>query len=273
MNSQYIAKVAEEIIKVRGISQPEDIDLKAIAKTLFAYIEELPLVGCEARIIGNNRTATISINSRSIYERKRFSLGHELGHWQLHKGINFSCRDEDIGCSFSNSKSKEREADQFSANLLMPGFIFNPLAKSFKHIDFDSIEKLAKRFKTSFLATAIRFIDSNDVPAMIVCHDRRKRVWFKASNDIPSRWFPQDTLDEYSFAYDILFKGESKDEKQQLVSASSWFDCKGGDEYEILEQSKPYGEDMVLTILEFHDVDMLSEYYEKQKDIYNMRWK
>jgi hypothetical protein len=273
MNNQNIAKIAEEIIQVRGISHPEDIDLKAIAKTLFADIEELPLVGCEARIIGNNKTATISINSNSIYERKRFSLGHELGHWQLHKGINFSCRDEDIGNSFNNSKSKEREADEFSANLLMPGFIFNPFAKTFRHIDFESIEKLAKKFKTSFLATAIRFIDSNTVPAMIICHDRRKRVWFKASSDIPSRWFPQDTLDEYSFAYDILFKGEIKIEKQQTVSASSWFDCKGGTEYEILEQSKPYGKDRVLTILEFRDVDMLSEYPEREKDLYRMRWK
>ena len=260
VNSPTAARSAEEIVRVRGISRPEDIDLKAIAKTLYVDVEELPLVGCEARIIGNEKNATISVNSISSYARKRFSLGHELGHWQLHRGINFSCRDEDIGRSFNSDKHKEREADVFSANLLMPGFLFQPLANSLGHVDFKSIDALSKKFRTSFLATAIRIIDSNVIPTIIICHDRKKRLWFKRSGDIPVWWFPQNTLDEYSFAYDILYRGVGRDERQQTVSASSWFDCEGADEYEVLEQSKPYGGDKVLTVLEFHDVDMLSGY-------------
>lgn len=272
MANSKAGRDAEDIVRIRGISRPEDIDLRAIAKTLYADVEELPLVGCEARIIGNEKKATISINSSSSYERKRFSLGHELGHWQLHRGINFSCRDEDIGRAFNSDKHKEREADEFSANLLMPGFLFQPLATSLNHIDFKSIGELSQKFRTSFLATAIRIIDSNVIPAIIICHDRQKRLWFKRSGDIPGWWFPQDTLDEYSFAYDILYKGEGKDERQQIVSASSWFGCERADEYEVLEQSKRYGDSKVLTILEFHDVDILSGYRRKHRDVNKFRW-
>jgi len=267
-----IAKIAEEIIRVRGIIRPEDIDLKAIAKTLHAEVEELPLSGCEARIIGNENKATISININSRHERKRFSLGHELGHWQLHKGVLFSCSDEEIGKFSGNKDHREREADVFSANLLMPDFLFEPLAMSLNHVDFKSILELAQKFRASFLATAIRVIDSNVIPAMIVCHDRNKRIWFNRSRDIPNRWFPQETLDEYSFAYDILYKGEDKDERQQAVSASSWFDCEGAENYEVLEQSKPHGDGVVITLLEFNDEEMLSDFYEKPLDVYKLRW-
>lgn len=272
MTNFKAARDAEEVVRIRGISRPEDIDLEAIAKTLHADVEELPLVGCEARIIGNEKKATISINSISSYKRKRFSLGHELGHWQLHRGINFSCRDEDIGRSFNSDKHKEREADEFSANLLMPGFLFQPLAMSLDHVDFKSIDELSEKFRTSFLATAIRIIDSNVIPAIIICHDRQKRLWFKRSEGIPDWWFPQDTLDEYSFAYDILYRGEGKGERQQTVGASSWFDCEGADRYEVLEQSKQYGDGKVLTVLELHDVDMLSDYQEKHRNVTGYRW-
>ena len=40
-----------------------------------------PLTGCEANIIGRGDKAIITINSKSIPGRQRFSAGHELGHW------------------------------------------------------------------------------------------------------------------------------------------------------------------------------------------------
>lgn len=272
INKAMIARATEEIIRVRGITKPGEIDLEAIAKTLKADVVELPLAGCEARIIGNDKEATISINSRSSYARKRFSLGHELGHWQLHRGMNFSCRDEDIGRSFNKSKPREREADEFSANLLMPDFLFKPLAKSYAHADFKAIGELSSKFKTSFLATAFRFIDSNVVPAVIICHDQKKRQWFRPSGDIPERWFPQEALDEYSSAFNILYGRYSKDSRQQKVSAASWFDKAEANDYMLLEQSMPYGEDKVLTILEFFEEDMLEEYRPRARGSDDLRW-
>jgi Zn-dependent peptidase ImmA (M78 family) len=270
-SNSKLEKDAEQIIQTRGIKAPEDIDLEAIALTLGAKVNERSLTGCEARIIGNNDTAIITINSKSNLERKKFSLGHEIGHWQLHRGINFACLHEDIGNPSGKTKQKEREADRFSANLLMPWFLFRPISQTFAHADFKAISELARRFQTSFIATAIRFVESNVIPAMIVCHDKEKRQWFKRSKDIPERWFPQDTVDHDSFAFDILYGGTGRNTRQQKVSARSWFDRTEAADYEIFEQSTPYINGQVITLLEFIEEGMLEDLHQ-QKSQNNYRW-
>jgi len=254
-----LEKNAELIIQTRGIKAPEDIDLEAIALTLGAKVNERPLTSSEARIIGNNNKAIITISSKSSLERKRFSLGHEIGHWQLHRGMDFACLHEDIGNPSGKVKHKERDADRFAANLLMPWFLFKPIAQSFAHADFKATSQLSRRFKTSFVATAIRFVESNVIPAMIVCHDKEKRQWFRSSKDIPERWFPQDALDHDSFAFDILYGGAERNTRQQKVSAASWFDRSEAADYEIFEQSAPYIDGQVITLLEFYEEGMLEE--------------
>lgn len=273
MTSNFkIERSAEQIVQTRGIKVPEDIDLEAIALTLGAKIKERPLNGGEARIIGNNNEAIITINSKSNYKRKRFSLGHEIGHWQLHRGKNFSCIHKDIGNPSGKVKRVEREADEFAANLLMPWFLFKPVAQSFSHANFEAISDLSCRFQTSFIATAIRFVESNVIPTMIVCHDQKKRQWFKGSKDIPDRWFPQDTVDHESFAFDILYGKLDKNMRQQKVSASSWFNCREAADYEILEQSTSYIDGKVITLLEFFEEDMLEEYEASSAGIDDFHW-
>ena len=90
----------------------------------------------------------------------------------------------------NSSKEKEREADQFSADLLMPWFLFKPIARDFENADFNTVLELRKRFKTSESATAIRLVESDIFPTVLICHDQNKRQWFKRSNDIPRHWFP-----------------------------------------------------------------------------------
>lgn len=261
-NSSKLEKNAEQIIRTRGIKTPEDINLEAIARTLGAKVNERPLIGSEARIIGNNDKAIITINSNSTLKRKRFSLGHEIGHWQLHRGMDFACLHEDIGNPSDKTKQKEREADRFAANLLMPWFLFRPIARSFSHADFKAVSELSCRFQTSLVATAIRFVESNVVPAMIVCHDQEKRQWFKRSKDIPERWFPRDTVDHDSYAFDILYGKAEENTHQQKVSAESWFDRAEAADYLVLEQSAPYIDGKVISLLEFFEEGMLEDYHE-----------
>lgn len=260
-----IETCAEQIILQRGITTPEDINLEAIALTLGAKVKKRPLTGCEARIIGTDDFGIITVNLNSIEERQRFSIGHELGHWQRHRGQNFQCSKNDIGNFSNSSKIKEREADDFSANLLMPWFLFNPIAQNFSHADFNTVFYLAGRFRTSLMATAIRLIDSNIFPAILIWHDRNKRKWFKRSKDIPQRWFPQDYLSHESSAFDIVYGNVENDTVQMKVNASAWFDRMEADRYELLEQSIAYGEGQSLTLLEFYDVDMLEENEKKEE--------
>lgn len=275
MTSNFkLEKNAEQIIQTRGIKAPEDINLGAIARTLGVTVKERPLIGSEARIIGNNDKAIVTINSNSTLERKRFSLGHEIGHWQLHRGMDFACLHEDIGNPSNKTTQKEREADWFSANLLMPWFLFKPIAQSFAHVDFMAMSELSHRFQTSFVATAIRFVECNVIPSIIVCHNKEKRLWFKRSKDVPDRWFPQDAVDPDSYAFDILYGMAEKNTRQQKVSATSWFDRAEASGYEVLEQSSPYIDGQVITLLEFFEENMLEEYEAsfKVKGIDDLRW-
>ena len=88
---------AERLLKDLGVNDPKEIDLEAVAWTLGARVKYRPLDRCEACITGDMERAIITVNSRSPRRRRRFSIGHELGHWQHHRGRILVCRSDDIG--------------------------------------------------------------------------------------------------------------------------------------------------------------------------------
>ena len=77
---------AEETLRELGVTDPKDIDIEAIAWCLGARVTYRPLDRCEARITGNGDQAIITVNSRSPWRRRRYSVAHELGHWKYDRG-------------------------------------------------------------------------------------------------------------------------------------------------------------------------------------------
>ena len=77
---------AERLLQELGITEPNEIELDAIAHHVGACVRYRPLQGCEARIIGTGDRAIITVKSDSHPRRKRFSIAHELGHWYHHRG-------------------------------------------------------------------------------------------------------------------------------------------------------------------------------------------
>ena len=57
-----------------GIERPEQIDPELIAWENGALVKYRPLDRCEAIIVGTQRRAIITVNSRAIPTRRRFSL-------------------------------------------------------------------------------------------------------------------------------------------------------------------------------------------------------
>src|ERR1700733_2935427 len=88
-----------------------------------------PLDGCEARIIGRDDQAiiTITVNDRGGPRRRRFSLAHEIGHWTHHRGRCLVCRADDINRGGENRPLMEKTADRYAANLLMPPYLLRPV--------------------------------------------------------------------------------------------------------------------------------------------------
>jgi hypothetical protein len=258
---------AELVLHELGIEDPADIDLEAIAWHRGAQVKYRSLDGCEARIFGFGEKAVITVDDRYGPQRARYSVGHELGHWHHHRGKTFICRPDDIASRapvdqlgrpvVTGALNPERVADAYSADLLMPNYLFARLADQQQRLTLKGIEDLANAFGTSFTATAIKMIDAGPVPAILVCHGRERRKWFRRHRDVPDKWFPQETLDEDSYAPDVL-AGKTERSHYAKIGADAWFDRDDASRYEIIEQSIRVGEN-VLTLLVIEDGEMLDD--------------
>lgn len=250
---------AEQLLQQLGITEPDEIDLEAIALTQGARVRYRPLDGCEARILGRGDQAIITVNSRSSERRQRFSIAHELGHWRWHRGRLLVCRTDEIGAAGKQRPEIERVADGYAADLLMPHYLFQPVSASYNKLTFKTVADIAEAFDVSLTAAAIRLVETGHSSSLLVCHGRNGRKWFTRSPDIPDRWFPQDMLDAASFAFDILFGDNPDDRMPRRMGAEAWFDRAEADRYELFEQTVRVGADEILTLLLFDDEGMLEE--------------
>src|SRR6267143_3939751 len=86
---------AKDLLDELGITEPEEIDLEAIAQFTGATVTRELLVGAEAKLVGLDDQAIITVNKTSGITRQRFSIGHELGHWINDRGqIDLTCTTE-----------------------------------------------------------------------------------------------------------------------------------------------------------------------------------
>ena len=115
-------------------------------------------------LVIKNGHGTIGINPSESSVRQRFTIAHELGHYELHndgdelfvdKGFKVLFRDQN---SSKGEIRKEQEANAFAAALLMPEkFIREEIERnSFDLTDEDSMKKLAKAFNVSVPAMTFR---------------------------------------------------------------------------------------------------------------------
>jgi hypothetical protein len=253
------ASPAERILRRLGITEPQEIDLEAIAWDLGVRIRYRPLTGCEARIIGTDDQAIITVNIRSSPRRRRFSIGHELGHWHNDRGRLLLCQAEEIGHLGSALLSRESAANRFASGLLMPEYILRPIARAYPKTDFQTVRAIADIFNTSVTATAIRLTDGRYFPAVLVCHGAHGRKWFARSPDVPDRWFPRDDLSAESFAFGVLFGDSPEDRFPRKIGADAWFFRLEAERYEVQEQTIRTGDAEILTLIVVADGGMLRE--------------
>lgn len=238
----------EKLLMELGINAPEEIDIEAIAEYCQATVIPQKLHGSAARIIGIGDRAFITVDSESHRSRQRFSAAHELGHWMLDRGkiANFICSEKNLLNDWTGD-SPERRANRFAANLLLPQFLFKPLAKNLP-ITFETVRDLSRQFQTSLTATAIRLVELGSFPAIIVCHSSQGRRWQFRGVDIPHSIQLKDTPGSYTIAYDLL-KGKTVGTNHEEVQASDWVTHPRSHYYSIHEDSIKIMDDLVLSLL------------------------
>jgi len=124
--------------------------------------------------------------------RARFTVGHELGHYFIdeHRNALISGRvpSHQSLCEFESDNPVEREADFFSANLLLPKNRFMKSARQ-EDIGLGSILYLSSKFGASVTSTAIRYVEEAIGQAAIIKWNQEGYQWKKISDSFYKRGF------------------------------------------------------------------------------------
>jgi hypothetical protein len=249
----------EQLLADLGISDPKDIELEAIAHCVGAEVRYRRLVGSEAQIIGFRDRAIIYVHDETKLHRKRFSTGHELGHWHHHRGQSFVCRSDDIGRpSDERSKNAERLADAYSADLILPPFMISERIEGLGDISLDGIVQLSQQFAASLTATAIRVMRTTRQPLILISQDLAGKRWqwpsigaggLRVRNDIDLR-----------SSASIALAGVNRIGAAKKEPAHYWFDRRHVEQFDIRVQSVRTAEGEALTLLRILDLEMVRIY-------------
>lgn len=244
------------LLEELGITDPQEIDIEAIAQFCGATIVYESLSGCEAQIIGKDDRAIIAVKRESSRSRQRFSAAHELGHWMCDRGrVAFACEERAFLREWSLDNPESR-ANRYAADLLLPEPLFIADARG-KEITLTTVRKLAMKYQTSLTATAIRLVELGSFPAMLVCSEEGRRKWFVRGPDVPESVWPIDRLQRDSLAYDLAISGRA--DGPQEVEASNWINHEAADRYAICEDSMKTG-DLILSLLWWKDERQLLDF-------------
>lgn len=120
-------------------------------------------------LVMDNGINTIGYNASHPEVRIRFTIAHELGHFELHKSETGMFVDKNFRVQFRNNDSstgeykQEQEANAFAAALLMPqDFLIREIEKNDYHLSSEeSISALATTFNVSPIAMTYRIANLN----------------------------------------------------------------------------------------------------------------
>jgi Zn-dependent peptidase ImmA (M78 family) len=248
---------AQQLLENCGLDEITDLPMVLFVSGLDLMLIEEPMNNCDGKIIFGNNKAVIKVNSQIQFpERKRFVIGHEIGHWIMHKNMQLP---DDTFANFNiiagmektlKNGIQELEANEFASELLMPEKLFLKEAKGKKFSPL-LIKQLATRFKTSLTATVFRYLQFDLHPICLVFIENGKVRYWKKSDELKV-WLgdytrlapPIDSVameyiqKEYAFVYSL-------EEKSQQIKKSTWFvlneyDNEDTDFYEYCIPTKRY---------------------------------
>ena len=152
-----IDKSAQKLLQQSdALSQPVDLD--RVVEHLKLSVNEKPLEDEYSGFLAV-KEKTVVINSRHAPVRRRFTIAHEIGHYQLHRRGKANTpvfidrrvyfrKDSADGADYR----MEMEANAYAAGLLMPEVLLDEYLEKHPHLDLEKpadIKMLAEEFEVS----------------------------------------------------------------------------------------------------------------------------
>lgn len=167
--SKRIERITNNILEELGITKlPIPVDEIARKRGLDIRAYDLG-ENVSGVLVMESGKGTIGFNPTESKVRQRFTIAHELGHYELHKQDNGFFIDKEFKMLFRDQNSstgeyrKEQEANAFAAALLMPEkFVIKEIKNHNLDLsDEDSMKELAKLFNVSVPAMTYRVTNLN----------------------------------------------------------------------------------------------------------------
>ena len=162
--SMRIEKRAERVLAMAGV-ETAPVPVERVARSLGIKVKRTDLGDdCSGVLVRNGNRAVIGVNSQHSVNRRRFSIAHELGHFDLHSGDTYIDRGYRVHFrdleSGSGTKREEMEANAFAAALLMPAKLVRDAFEKqpFELAEDDDLEMLARKFRVSTQAMTYRLM-------------------------------------------------------------------------------------------------------------------
>lgn len=177
IRKRFIRQRVEDILSAVGIDEAP-VDLERIARHAgLDIIQSVPaddaeISGC---LIRKDGKGVIGVNPTQHPNRRRFTIAHEIGHWELHKGEDVHVdRAQAFQVNFRDSNSsvalypEEIEANFFAAELLMPAEFLSRDFEGFIDLsaeDDSALRQLAEKYQVSVQALTYRLINLGLLPS------------------------------------------------------------------------------------------------------------
>lgn len=262
MASKPPAHKVDQLLSELNMTCLDELDIVRVAAHLNIEVRYARLDACAANIIGVGEHAIITVNQASTHGRKRYSIGHEIGHWIYDQGKGlYLCETRDLNIPW-NSRLKtspaEKRANRFAAELLMPRKWFQKAARD-REMTFNTVEELRQDFQTSRTSTAIRLVELGSYLAFLIMFDRRgHRKWYCASTDFPERMYPCRNIPHNSRAWEDIVNAKHVASGANEVDGDLWIDHPRAFEVTLVEQAIRVGEN-ILVMVSIADDEIISE--------------
>jgi Zn-dependent peptidase ImmA (M78 family) len=224
---------------------PLDFSIEDLCRRLdIEAIEDRPVSSFAAMLLMHRDRAwgSIVVAEGTLPRRRRFSIGHELGHFLIdshrpREGLQFACSHADLRMEntreANHARNMEAEANRFAAQLLMPPARIRANIRS-RQPDLAEVVHLSGLFDVSKAAMARSYIDAHrETLALVVVRDSRIEQAYRP-DDFP--WIepsigqpvPQDSI-----AYDHrLLRGQYT--PMEECDPETWLSAAGARKVEVL---------------------------------------
>ena len=247
---------AWRLTKRFGFQHPREINVEDIACARKVLVVPGKPQGCEARLARKGNRGIICVRAgMDETGRRRFSIAHELGHWELHNDSQwFVCSSADLR-DYKKSP-QEIEANTFAAELLMPTRMVAPRCEK-PLPTLELVKGIANEFDVSLTAAALRVLYLTKHECVLVASQGRQIKWWKPNSDRFGVFLEKgQPLNTESLAWHA-FNGEADASVMEEVPIDAWFPNRPSQaNFAVTEQSLHLPRyDTVLTLLTIDDAD------------------